>query len=94
MYSRSLDERILTLTPSGWTYGEQRDRSTFVLMDKETQTLWFPMQRQGTSGLVGIAGPLRDSLLPYLASLERTTWGQWRARYPDAVLVTAGRTES
>lgn len=58
-------------------------------MDKETETLWFHMEREGTSGLVGIAGPLKDRFLPYLASLEKTTWGQWRRRFPDATFVTA-----
>lgn len=88
MYSRSLDGRILSITPSGWTYGKQKNRSLFVLMDKETETLWFHREREDSSGLVGIAGPLRDRFLPYLASLERTTWGEWKRRFPDATFVT------
>ncbi|MBW1822510.1 MAG: hypothetical protein JRI92_12285, partial [Deltaproteobacteria bacterium] len=33
MYSREIDDRLLTLAPSGWTY-----KNTFVLYDKETGT--------------------------------------------------------
>ncbi|MBW1848704.1 MAG: DUF3179 domain-containing protein, partial [Deltaproteobacteria bacterium] len=37
VYSRHIDDRTLTIVPSGWTY-----KNTFVLYDRETETLWYP----------------------------------------------------
>lgn len=88
MYSRTLDGEQLELAASGWTYGEDRNSSLFVLMDKQTESLWFPMDRDGVHGLVGISGEHTDRFLPEADQLERTTWAQWRERHPDAVFVT------
>ena len=75
MYSREIDGQTLTLAPSGWTY-----KRTFVLYDKETQTLWYPLP--GTSGLTGISGPLADRFLPEL-KYTQTNWDQWHRENPD-----------
>ena len=80
MYSRELDGKPLTLAPSGWTYGARRGRSTFVLYDKETGSLWFPFP--GQKGLTGISGPHADRLLPELESTV-TSWKNWQAEHPD-----------
>ena len=75
MYSREIDGQILTLSASGWTY-----RNTFVLLDRETGTLWYPISEEG--GLIGIAGPLQDRILPPLPA-TRATWRQWLQQRPD-----------
>ena len=75
MYSRVIDEQTLTLAPSGWTY-----RQTFVLYDKETGTLWYPLPE--TRGLTGISGPHKDRFLPELKS-TRTRWHQWYKQHPE-----------
>ena len=76
MYSRELDGRTLTLAASGWTYA-----NTFVLYDLETESLWYPFPESG-GGLTGIAGPLRDRLLPELGSTQ-TSWRKWHEQHPD-----------
>jgi len=75
VYSRRLDGKTLTLAPSGWTY-----RRTFVLYDKETESLWYPFPNG--EGLTGISGEYRDRFLP---ELESTTaaWKDWRKEHPD-----------
>ena len=75
MYSRELDGQTLTLAPSGWTY-----RQTFVLYDKESETLWYPVP--GTKGLTGISGPHQDRVLPELRS-KKTRWQQWHQEHPE-----------
>ena len=75
MYSRELDDKILTLAASGWTYNR-----TFVLYDKETESLWYPLP--GTQGLTGVAGPLQDRFLPALRS-TRSAWREWYQDHPD-----------
>lgn len=88
----------MTLAASGWTYGENARRSTFVLADKETESLWFPAGEQGCPlpseatgqagcGLVGIAGVYADRVL--LGDvLSQTTWADWKAAHPNSRFVT------
>jgi hypothetical protein len=73
VYSREIDGRILTIVPSGWTY-----KNTFVLYDKETQTLWYPYEK----GLMGIQGKYFQKWLPIIAS-QYTKWRKWKKSYPD-----------
>ena len=80
MYSRELDGKPLTLAPSGWTYGARAGRSTFVLYDKETGSLWFPFG--DGKGLTGISGPHADRTLPELESTV-TSWKNWQAEHAD-----------
>ena len=98
VYSREIDGNILTLAPSGWTYGQNVSRSTFVLVDKETQSLWFPAGEQGCAlpigpvgesgcGLVGINGIYTDSILNG-EFLSATTWSDWKSAHPDAKYIT------
>lgn len=72
MYSRQIDGRNLTLAPSGWTYND-----TFVLYDKETGSLWYPIEK----GLKSIQGPYFNRLLPEIKS-EDTNLGQWVVKHP------------
>lgn len=72
MYSRRIDGKTLTLSPSGWTY-----RNTFVLYDRETGTLWYPYSK----GLMGIQGKYFRRWLPKLTS-DDTTWEEWKSRHP------------
>ena len=73
VYSRQIDDRILTLAASGWTY-----KRTFVLYDKETHTLWYPYKK----GLMGIQGPYFKRWLPIIDSKD-TRWDKWVTRFPD-----------
>lgn len=73
MYSRQIDDRSLTLAPSGWTY-----KSTFVLYDKETGTLWYPSEK----GLMGIQGHYFKRHLPEIDSAD-TRWGEWVKQHPE-----------
>ena len=98
VYSRQIEGNVITLAPSGWTYGEFASESTFVLVDKETESLWFPAGEQGCAlplkpvgesgcGLVGIGGIYTDEVLngEFLSS---TTWAEWKSAYPDSKYVT------
>ena len=74
VYSRQIDGRNLTLVPSGWTYD-----STFVLYDRETESLWYPYKK----GLMGIQGVYFKRWLPKLSS-EDTRWQKWIKKHPDS----------
>ncbi len=77
MYSRELDGQSLTLVPSGWTY-----RNTFVLYDRETETLWYPTRK----GLRGIQGPLFGRELKKLP-FQDTSWRKWRKKHPESKIL-------
>ena len=73
-------------------------RSTFVLADKETESLWFPAGEQGCAlplepieesgcGLVGISGVYADKVLKG-EFLTATTWAEWKSTHPDSKFVT------
>ena len=77
MYSRQIDNKTLTLAPSGWTY-----KNTFVLYDRETGTLWYPY----TKKLMGIQGPYFKRVLPTLDSVD-TRWEEWKKQHPKSGLL-------
>lgn len=74
MYSREIDGKVLTLSPSGWTY-----KYTFVLYDKETGSLWYPYRK----GLMGIQGKYFKRWLPVVES-EDTRWDDWQESHPHS----------
>jgi len=77
VYSREIDGRKLTIAPSGWTY-----KSTFVLYDKETGSLWYPYKK----GLMGIQGVYFKRWLEKRPS-EDTDWKKWLKRFPETQIL-------
>ena len=77
VYSRQIDGRTLTLAPSGWTY-----KSTFVLYDRETGTLWYPYKK----GLMGIQGKYFKQWLPEIPSYD-TQWRKWVKEHPGSKIL-------
>ncbi len=72
MYSREIDGKVLTIAPSGWTY-----KRTFVLVDRETGSLWYPDE----TGLKSIQGVYLNRRLPEIQSAD-TRWSKWRDAHP------------
>lgn len=87
VYSREIDGKVIHLAPSGWTYGPVRKESLFVLMDKETESLWFHMKRKGKAVLVGISGFYADRELPVIQHIPELTWSEWQKLHPDSKFV-------
>jgi hypothetical protein len=77
VYSRTIQGRTLRLRPSGWAY-----KNTFVLMDEETGSLWYP----GRKGLKGIQGPHLGKSLPEISSKD-TTWEKWERKHPGSKIL-------
>jgi len=61
----------------------------FVLVDKESQSMWFPMKLDGEHGLVCIGGEYTDSFLPEVQQLIRTDWIDWIESNPDSKFITS-----
>lgn len=84
MYRREIDDQVLTLGASGWTY-----RSTFVLFDRETESLWFGgVNDLGTAELVCVGGFYQDRTLP-LHPHDRALWPTWLFDHPESCLMVA-----
>ncbi len=77
VYSRRIDGQVLTLVPSGWTYD-----NTFVLYDRETETLWYPYRK----GLMGIQGKYFKRWLDEIPS-EDTVWEKWMKKHPNTKIL-------
>lgn len=77
MYSREIEGTILTLRASGWSY-----KNTFVLMDEETGSLWYPAY----NGLRSFQGSNAGRFLRRLDS-EDTTWADWLRRHPNSAVL-------
>ena len=69
MYSREIDNKILTLSASGWLY-----QNTFVLYEYETESIWYHLS--GTDGLTCISGSYADRKLEEFPS-TRIRWDMW-----------------
>ena len=76
MYSRQIDDQILSLVSSGWTY-----KNTFVLYDRETESLWYHLGR--TRGLTCISGSFADRKLEEFTSFF-IRWALWKQMQPDS----------
>jgi hypothetical protein len=94
-----LNGDVITLAPSGWTYGEKIIASVFVLYDKETESLWYPTGEEactlpmeiinGTGcGLVGISGFYADVVLEGIYTPTAIAWADWISEFPDSKFVT------
>jgi hypothetical protein len=77
VYSREIDGNTLTIVPSGWTYDD-----TFVLYDRETETLWYPYRK----GLKGIQGKYFNRWLTKISSND-TQWKNWQKKYPESKIL-------
>lgn len=84
LYSRVVDGQTLTLVASGWTY-HNGHHNTFVVYDKETNSLWFPFSDR--DHFVAIGGKLEGKKLEEIGFLERTSWKNWKLDYPDSTYV-------
>jgi len=61
-FERDFDGRPHRFASSGWVYED-----LFVLYDKETESLWYPLHRD--QGLVAIGGPYAGTQIPRLKSV-------------------------
>jgi hypothetical protein len=77
VYDRSYDDRDLNFEPSGALY-----QGSLMMRDQETDSWWSIMSSTAVQGEMEGA-PLRE--LPYST---KTTWGEWRRRHPDSLVLS------
>ena len=77
MYGREFGGRELNFEASGALW-----QASLVMRDRETDSWWSIM----TSEAIG--GELEGADLVELPYGEKTTWGEWRSRYPDSLVLS------
>ncbi len=82
MYGREFGDRELNFEASGALW-----QASLVMRDRETDSWWSIM----TSEAIG--GELEGADLVELPHGEKTTWGEWRARHPDSLVLSLDGSE-
>ncbi len=86
IYDRSYNGRALTFAVSGYTYADRNISSgieSFILWDRETESLWWPIIDKGVSGNF-----LSTKMSKYNDNAwEVTRWGEVKDKYPEALVL-------
>jgi len=90
IYDRQYGDKVLTFALSGYTYYDDKvwdGLDGFVLWDRETESLWWPLIDKAVSGpLKGVRFIEKDK-----ASWEDTNWGKIKETYPNAQVLKSGQ---
>lgn len=90
IYDRQIDRLTHTFAQSGYTYYDPEvwdGMDGFVLWDRETESLWWPLIGKAVSG------PLIDTPMKVYDKdkWSQTTWGEWKALYRNTVVLDRGQ---
>lgn len=90
IYDRQYGDQVLTFALSGYTYYDEEvwnGLDGFVLWDRETESLWWPLIDKAVSGpLNGV-----ELLEKNKANWEDTTWAIIKEKYPDAQILISNQ---
>lgn len=90
VYTRQYGDEVLTFALSGYTYYDPNvwnGLDGFVLWDRETESLWWPLIGKSFSG------KLKNVRLIELdqSMWEDIQWGELKQKYPTAQVLTSGQ---
>jgi hypothetical protein len=90
VYDRTLMDKKFTFALSGYTYYDNEvwdGMDGFVLWDRETESLWWPLIGEAVSG------PMKGSKMKVLPEEYwlQTTWGEIKHKYDDVLVLEPGQ---
>jgi len=90
VYDRTLIDKKFTFALSGYTYYDDEvwdGIDGFVLWDRETESLWWPLIGEAVSG------PMKGSKMKVLPEEYwlQTTWGEIKDKYDDVLVLEPGQ---
>ena len=90
VYSREYCGQTLTFALSGYTYSAPdiwKGRNGFVLWDRDTESLWWPLIDRAVSG------PMQGASLKTFNTQKwgLSTWGEMLEEYPDGLVLKQGQ---
>ncbi len=92
VYYRTFCDSVFTFAPSGYTYfdpGVRDGVDAFVLWDRETESLWWPLVDKGVSGTM-----LNKDMELYLKSKWKViNFQSLKKKYPDVLVLKRGQNE-
>ena len=90
VYTRQYGDTELTFALSGYTYFDEKvwdGLDGFVLWDRDTESLWWPLIGRAVSGpLKGVGLQEMDK-----EQWEDTSWGKIKIKYPQAQVLQSGQ---
>lgn len=90
VYDRQYGDKVLTFALSGYTYYDENvwnGLDGFVLWDRETESLWWPLIDKAVSGSLKGVGLLEKDKTHW----EDTTWKKIKEIYPNAKVLKSGQ---
>lgn len=91
VYTREYCDTTLTFALSGYTYYDPDiwdGTDAFVLWDRETESLWWPLIDEAVSGEMKGATMVKYNQSPWW----EITWAEILKDYPDALVLASGQT--
>ncbi len=85
VYGREVGGRTTTFGTSGYTYD-----NTFVLYDRATESLWYPLDDRG---LTAVSGPEKGQRIAFSAKPARMKLGAWRRLHPRTDVLLGDRSQ-
>ncbi len=85
MNGRGSGEQEFEWGVSGYVY-----HNTFILYDRATESLWYPMS---DTAWTAIAGPRQGEVIPFITEPGVVTLGAWRKEHPNTVVLLGDRTQ-
>lgn len=85
VHGREKDTHVDRFGVSGYTY-----RDTFLMFDRKTQSLWYPLDKQQWTA---ISGPRRGETIPFIEEPEVMPLGEWRKKHPDTAVLLGSKRE-
>jgi hypothetical protein len=82
VYGREYNNEILSFEPSGGL-----KEASLVMRDRETDSWWSIISGDA------IGGTLKGMKLEELPVWEKTTWGEWRERHPNSLVLSVDGVE-
>jgi hypothetical protein len=90
IYDRKYGDKVLTFALSGYTYHDKNvwnGMDGFVLWDRETESLWWPLIDKAVSGsLKGV-----QLLEKNKSNWRDTTWGEIKKSFPNAKVLISNQ---
>ena len=90
VYDRNMADKKFTFALSGYTYFDEKvwdGMDGFVLWDRETESLWWPLIGEAVSG------PMKGAKMKVLEEeyWQQTTWGDIKSKFNDVQVLEPGQ---
>lgn len=76
--------------PEEWGVSGYVYQNLFVIYDRRTESLWWPMD---DTKWTAVSGSRKGEVVPFIVEPGVITLGEWRSAYPDTVVLLGDRSD-